>query len=110
MTLSKERTFPFDEPQIHMIRPDITPPVLIRRLEPEYPRIARIAHVQGWVILQAVITKQGKVQILSVIRSDNRILDQAAQAAVSQWEYRPAMFNGRPVAVYFQITVKFALK
>lgn len=98
------------EPEIESIRSGIMLPVLIRRIEPEYPRFARISRIEGLVILNAVITKEGDVQVLSVVRSDHPSLENAALEAVRQWKYRPALNNNRPVAVYFQITVKFTLK
>jgi TonB family protein len=92
------------------LSPEVTEPVLIRRVEPEYPRLARISHIKGYVILRAIITKEGDVQIASVVRSDHPLLEKASVEAVKQWKYRPASFNSRPVAVYFQITVSFQLK
>lgn len=98
------------EPEIEIIRPGVTEPVLIKRVQPEYPRLLRISHIEGYVVVKAVITKEGNVDIVSVIRSDHPLLEKATLEAVLQWKYRPALLNNRPVAVYFQITVKFTLK
>jgi TonB family protein len=98
------------EPEIEVIRPGVTQPVLIKRVEPAYPRPGIYGHIEGYVILKAVITKDGKVEVLSVMRSDHILLEKAALDAVRLWRYLPARVNNRPVAVYFQITVKFTLK
>jgi TonB family protein len=94
-----------DEPIV--ISAQVQPPVLIHRVEPEYPRIAAIAHICGMVILEAVITKQGTVEQVKTLRSDNPLLENAAIDAVLKWRYRPAMVQNHPVAVYFTVTVRF---
>jgi periplasmic protein TonB len=92
------------------ITPEMSQPVLISRVEPEYPRAALIARAQGTVILEAVITKTGTVDQIKTLRSDNVVLEKAAVKAVLQWKYRPATFNNRPVKVYFTVAVTFKLK
>jgi periplasmic protein TonB len=74
--------------------------------DPVYPQMARIAHVQGDVVLQAVISKQGTIENLRAI-SGHPILIQAAVDAVSRWRYKPWVLNGEPVEVETTITVKF---
>jgi periplasmic protein TonB len=97
-----------DVPKV--ITPGMSQPVLISRVEPEYPRAALTARAQGMVILEAVITKTGTVEQIKTLRSDNAVLEKAAIKAVLQWKYRPAIFNSRPVKVYFTVTVIFKLK
>ena len=92
-----------------VVTPEMTPPVLKHRLEPEYPEAARVARLPGRVILQAVISPTGQVEDVTVLRSSNRLFDEAAIEAVRQWEYEPARQGGRPVAVYFTIDVVFTL-
>ena len=91
------------------ITADVQQPVLVRKVDPEYPEIARKARMEGVVILQAVITQTGTVEELKVLKSLQPVLDQAAQNAVRQWRYKPAIFNGHPVKVYFTVTVTFTL-
>ncbi|UCF68472.1 MAG: energy transducer TonB [Acidobacteriota bacterium] len=81
------------------------------RVEPEYPELARRARIQGRVILRAVIKKDGSVADIEVLREPQANLgfSDAAISAVKQWRYRPAMQNGRPVDVYFTVTVNFTL-
>lgn len=97
-------------PEIEILRPGVSEPVLIKRVEPAYPRLGIHSRIEGYVILKAVITKEGNVEILSVLRSDHVLLEKAALDAVRLWRYLPARVNNRPVSVYFQITVKFTLK
>jgi protein TonB len=79
---------------------------LINRVEPQYPQMAKIAHVQGDVVLQALISKNGAIENLRAI-SGHPILIQAAMDAVKQWRYKPYLLNGEPVEVETTITVKF---
>lgn len=79
---------------------------LINKVEPPYPQMAKIAHVQGDVVLQALISKQGTIENLRAI-SGHPILLQAAMDAVKQWRYKPYMLNGEPVEVETTITVRF---
>lgn len=86
----------------------IRPPVRVRDVPPVYPPIAQAARVQGTVILQAIISADGKVQDLKLLRSIP-LLDQAAIDAVRQWEYSATLLNGVPVAVIMTVTVTFTL-
>ena len=79
---------------------------LISAPAPEYPKLANAIHLQGEVILQAVIDKNGQVTATSVLRG-HHLLRQAAVNAVRQWRYRPFLANGRPVDVATVITVEF---
>jgi protein TonB len=80
--------------------------MIISKPEPVYPAIAKAAHVQGAVILHAIISKQGTIENLSVI-SGNGMLVNAARDAVSRWRYRPYLLNGEPTEVETSITVNF---
>jgi len=81
---------------------------LIRRVMPVYPYPAKLAHVQGPVILAATISKAGVMEEVHVV-SGHPLLVGAAVEAVSQWRYRPYILNGLPVEVATQITVNFTL-
>lgn len=81
---------------------------LIHRVEPVYPAMARMARVQGAVVLEAVISKTGTMQNLRLI-SGHPLLVPAAIEAVSQWRYRPYLLNGEAIEVETQITVNFIL-
>jgi protein TonB len=92
---------------------DVTNPVLIpeSKVEPEYPELARVARLEGNVILQAIIHSDGSVGEIEVLRSNrpNMGFEEAAVEAVTQWTYKPALQNGRPVEVYFTVFVEFKL-
>ena len=82
--------------------------MLIRRVEPVYPPMARAARVQGAVLLAAVISKDGTIENLRTI-SGHPMLVPAAITAVSQWRYRPYILNDEAIEVETQITVNFIL-
>lgn len=88
---------------------DIKPPRLVRRIEPGYPEIARQAHAEGVVILEATTDIYGRVAAVRVLRG-HALLDAAAIDAVRQWVYEPLLVNGRPRPVTFTVTVRFVLK
>jgi protein TonB len=81
---------------------------LMRKILPAYPPLARAARLQGQVVLQAVISKQGAIENLRVL-SGHPMLVPAAIEAVRQWRYRPYILNSEPVEVETQITVNFSL-
>ena len=82
--------------------------LLIRQIKPTYPPLAKQTRIQGTVVLQAIIARDGTIQQLRVA-SGHPILTQAAVEAVQQWRYRPYLLNGEPVEVETQITVNFTL-
>ena len=84
----------------------IKPPTKIKDVKPIYPAIAQSAGVTGSVTIEATIGEDGKVSDAKVVRSV-ALLDQAALAAVRQWEYMPTLLNGVPVPVLTTITVNF---
>jgi protein TonB len=81
---------------------------LIRQIKPPYPPLARQARIQGQVVLEAIISKQGSVENLRVI-SGHPLLIQSALDAVKQWKYKPTLLNGEPVEVVTTVTVNFNL-
>jgi protein TonB len=82
--------------------------LLIRRVQPNYPQLAKQARIQGQVVLQAEISKDGTIQNLQLI-SGHPMLAPAAIEAVKQWRYKPYLLNGEPVAVDTQVIVNFSL-
>ena len=81
---------------------------LIRRVQPEYPALAKQARIQGTVVLRAVIDREGKIQDLQVV-TGHPLLVHAALNAVRQWRYKPYYLNDQPVEVETQVTVNFSL-
>ncbi|HVO52358.1 MAG TPA: TonB family protein [Thermoanaerobaculia bacterium] len=90
--------------------PGVTPPVAIETAAPAYPELARRAHTEGVVVLEAVIGADGAVRDVHVKRGVSPLLDPAALEAVKRWRYHPASIDGRPVAVYLQVVLTFSLR
>lgn len=88
---------------------DVKEPVEIQRVQPTYPEEARKNRIQGRVVLQAVIDEQGTVTKVRAIESPDPMLTEAARDAVKKWTYRPATKKGKPVKVFFTVTVAFKL-
>ncbi|MEW5978069.1 MAG: energy transducer TonB [Acidobacteriota bacterium] len=87
---------------------DVRPADLIRHVKPTYPLLAREARIEGRVILEAIIGKDGQVTEVKLL-SGHPLLVGAAIEAVRLWRYRPTLLNGQPVEVLTQITVNFTL-
>jgi len=82
--------------------------LIIRKTIPLYPSIAKAAGIQGTVVLQATISKQGTIENLRVI-SGPAMLQQAAIDAVKTWRYRPYMLDEQPVEVETTVNVVFSI-
>ena len=82
---------------------------LISHIEPRYPALALQSRLQGTVHLRAIISRDGQIMSLEVIRG-HPLLVQAALDAVRQWRYRPTLLNGEPVEVETSITVNFRME
>jgi periplasmic protein TonB len=82
--------------------------LLINRVQPVYPPLARQTRIAGTVRLHAIISKQGSVESLEVL-SGHPLLVRAAMDAVQQWRYKPTLLNGEPVEVDTTIDVIFSL-
>jgi periplasmic protein TonB len=81
---------------------------LVAQPKPSYPPLARQARIQGTVRLEAVISKDGTIENLTVV-SGHPLLIQAALEAVKQWRYQPTLLNGVPVEVVTTVDVNFTL-
>jgi protein TonB len=84
----------------------VSPGSLLHDVQPVYPHAALIAHIQGDVVLRAVIAKDGSVKEVSLVRG-HPVLVQSAIEAVRQRRYRPPTLNGAPVEVETEVTVSF---
>jgi protein TonB len=83
-------------------------PEAVTKVPPTYPDIAREAGVDGQVVVQALVGKDGRVKDTRVVKSIP-MLDAAAVAAVKQWVFKPALSNNKPVAVWVAVPVRFSL-
>jgi protein TonB len=95
-------------PQRVRVSQGVTAGLLVHKVTPQYPPLAKQARIQGSVVLHAVIGKDGKVQNLQLV-SGHPMLTQSAIQAVKQWQYKPYYLNGQPVEVDTNITVNFSL-
>jgi TonB family protein len=86
----------------------ITPPKLVKQVDPVYPEIAKQAMVSGVVVVEATIDANGRVARVAVLRSIP-LLDQAAVDAVRQWVYEPMIVDGQPRPVVLTTSVQFML-
>jgi len=89
---------------------DVKAPVVIRRVTPEYPRIALQAHKNGWVIVECIIDKSGHIRDAHVVSSNFGAFEQPALDAVQQWLFAPGTLHGEPVDTIFDLTVKFEVR
>lgn len=93
---------------------DVTYPERIPEsyVKPIYPDLARKAKIEGLVILQIIVRKDGTVGNITVLRAPSARLgfEESAVDAVKRWRYKPAMQSGRPVDVYLTVQVAFELK
>jgi TonB family protein len=90
------------------ISPDVAEDLIVTRVLPCYPPVARSRAVQGTVILLTTIGKDGSVEDLHVV-SGPPMLQKAALDAVKRWKYKPYLLNGEPVEVLTKVNVVFAL-
>ena len=82
--------------------------LLVTRVQPVYPPLARQARIQGTVVLRAIISRDGSIENLTLV-SGHPMLVPAAIDAVKQWKYQPYLLNGQPVEVDTEVLVNFAL-
>jgi protein TonB len=89
---------------------EVTEPVVSFRVPPVYPAKARSNKIQGYVIVEALVTEEGDVVAPVILKPAAELLNQAAIEAVAQWKYTPARFDGKPVPITLNVTVNFALQ
>jgi len=97
-----------DEPIL--VGGDVARPQAIFAPKPLYTEVARKTRIQGPVILQVVLDKQGLVHDVQVLKGLPMGLTEQAVDAVSRWRYQPATLNDKPVEVYMTITIFFNLQ
>jgi protein TonB len=95
-------------PQPVRVGGGIKEPKKLRHVDPVYPRIAAMARVQGIVVLECLLSPEGRVADVKVLQGIP-LLDEAAVHAVRQWLFTPTLFNGVPVPAIMTVNVRFAL-
>jgi protein TonB len=83
--------------------------MLIRRVEPVYPVLAKQTHREGRVELRAIIGTDGNIQSLQVVSGDSLLVHSALEA-VQQWRYKPTILNGKAVEIDTFITVVYTMQ
>jgi protein TonB len=99
---------PADAPAVQPGPIRVTPgqgPGLIKKVEPRYPPIAQAARLEGTVVIDAIILKDGSVSEVKVLKSSNPMFEQACIEAVKQWRFTPGSQD-----VILTVTVNFTLK
>lgn len=91
------------------VPPGGSQPVVIRRTPPRYPSSARRAGIEGIVVVRAIIRRDGSVDDVEVLRDLPNGLGDAAADAVRNWRFRPAEYQGRPIDVYYTVTINYRL-
>ena len=93
---------------VYRIGGDVKPPRQITIVEPSYPPVARTAHVEGVVVIDATIDERGDVVEARAV-SGPGLLIPAALKAVVQWKYEPTYLDGTPVPIQMEVQVEFHL-
>ena len=88
---------------------DVSAPEKVTAPDPQYPEAARTARIEGTVVIEAVIDKNGNVDRVRVVKGLPMGLDQAAADAVKRWKFKPGMRAGKPVDVIYNLTVHFKI-
>jgi TonB family protein len=99
---------PDETPQKRLRITHLDPAMLVYRVEPAYPALARQTGRSGRVELRAIIARDGTIQSLQVVSGDPLFIQSALQA-VQQWRYKPTILNGQPVEIDTFITVVYTI-
>jgi len=86
-------------PGVHRPGPDVIPPVLVTRTQPEYSEAARLAGLEGTVLLEAVIDEDGSATVVRVARPLGLDLDEKAIDAVRVWHFKPGLYRALPAPI-----------
>ena len=95
-------------PTAVQVSPSFASGLLIKRVPPEYPREAQVKRIQGTVVLQVRVDREGNVTDAKLV-SGHPALAQAAIEAVKKWKYHPYLLNGSPFQMVTKADVTFTL-
>jgi len=98
-----------DSETVYEVGNGVTAPKSIYVLNPDYTDKARKKKIKGTVILAMIVTAEGTVRDVKVIKSLDPGLDKQSLAAVRTWKFEPATKDGKPVAVHLKTEVDFRL-
>jgi protein TonB len=94
---------------VYEMRTGVTPPKAVYMPNPQYVDKARREKINGVVVVAMIVTAEGNVRDVKVIKSLDPGLDKQAIAAVRTWKFEPATMAGKPVAVHLKTEVNFRL-
>ena len=89
---------------------EVSSPQPLRKVDPKYPPTLIAEHVEGEVVLYAVIRKDGSVDSIQLVKGIDEQLDANAMHAFAQWKFQPATIDGKPVDVFFNLTISYTLR
>jgi protein TonB len=95
---------------IFTVEDEVTKPMRISGAPPSYTEFARKQGIQGAVVVRATIDAEGRVVDVVPLERVGGGLTETAMEAISGWRFEPATLDGRPVAVYYNLTVNFRLQ
>lgn len=93
-----------------VLPPPDEPPMALSMPRPRFPKQALRDGIRGRVVLRALITERGTVEVLRILRSVPGLDAEAIRVVESEWRFRPARRNGRPVASLSNLVVRFSLR
>ena len=88
---------------------DVTPPLAIKKVDPKYPPTLIAEHVEGEVVLYAVIRRNGSVDSIQLVKGVDEQLDENAMRAFAQWKFRPAEKQGETVDLEAIVHIPFRI-
>ena len=91
--------FPAAAEEVYKVGGAVTAPKLVHKVEPKYTKRAKKAKLKGTVVLSAVVNSKGSPENIEVVKTLDADLDAEATRAASQWRFKPAEKDGKPVAV-----------
>jgi TonB family protein len=89
---------------------EVKRPEILSTVKPQYPLAARRSKVEGIVIVESIIEKDGSISHVRTLKKQPMGLDLSAMEAVCNWRFKPAILKGEPVKVYYVLTVNFQLQ
>lgn len=95
---------------VYRLGNEVRPPTARERVDPEYTQEAREARIQGTVVVDAIVLRDGTIEVIGVAKGLDPGLDESAVEALSQWKFNPGTRNGEPVDVRLQIEINFTLR
>ncbi len=95
--------------EVYDVGGDVKPPRVIHRVVPEFTKKSRDRHVEGSVILAAIVTSKGEPRRIRVQKGVEQDLDEQAVEALKQWQFAPGTKDSKPVATRVSIEIRFSV-